>query len=118
MAAKAGPDELMSFVGLVQWVGPECADWGFELLGRLHLTILPPSAHGQVLSALNPYHAREVAPPRDVVTRVLDSLIEIPEIDVDPHGGGYERVRKLYPRAIYDFVLKRAALSRRSRPHN
>jgi hypothetical protein len=110
MASKAGPDELLSFVSLVQWVGPECAKWGFELLGRLPLTILPPSAHGQVLAALNPYHAREVGPPRDVVTRVLDSLIPIPELDVDPHGGGYERVRKLYPRAIYDFVLKRAAL--------
>ena len=109
MAAKAGPDELVSFVSLVQWVGPECAEWGFELLGRLPLRILPPSAHGQVLAALNPYHARDVDPPRGVVTQVFDGLIEIPEIDVDPHGGGYERVRKLYPRAIYDFVLKRAA---------
>ena len=51
----------------------------------------------------------EVLILRGVVTQVFDGLIEIPEIDVDPHGGGYERVRKLYPRAIYDFVLKRAA---------
>ena len=109
MAAKAEPEELISFVVLVQWVGPDCAEWGFELLGRLPLAGLPARAHGEVLAALNPYRARDAIPPCNVVVRVLDSLIETPEIDVGHYGGGYDRVRKLYPRAIYDFVLKRAA---------
>lgn len=109
MAAKAGPDELLSFVVLVQWSGPTCAVWGFELLGRLPLAKIAPNAHGEVLAALNPYHAGDIVPPLHIVTHILDALVEIPEIAVHHHGGGFERAAKLYPRAVYDFVLKRAA---------
>ncbi|WP_145929086.1 ATP-binding protein [Termitidicoccus mucosus] len=109
MAAKAGPDEIMSFVNLVQWVGKSCAAWGFDLLGRLPLEGQPVGAHSELLAALNPYHARDVIPPRAVVEYVLNALVEVPEINVDHHGGGYERAAKLYPRVVYEFVLKRAA---------
>ncbi len=109
MAAKAGSDEIMSFVTLVQWVGPSCAEWGYELLRKLRLADLPDELHGEVLAALNPYHARNVDPPLATVRHVLDALVKVLEIKVDHHGGGYERIRKLYPRAIYDFVLQRAA---------
>jgi hypothetical protein len=109
MAAKAGLDEIMSFVTLVQWVGPSCAEWGYELLRKLRLTDLPDELHGEVLAALNPYHARKVTPPLATVQHVLDALVKVPEIKVDHHGGGYERILKLYPRAIYDFVLQRAS---------
>ena len=109
MAAKAGADEIMSFVTFLQWVGPSCAEWGYELLGKLRLADLPDEFHGEVLAALNPYHARKVDPPLGTVRHVLDALVKVPEIKVDHHGGGYERIVKLYPRAIYDFVLQRAA---------
>ena len=109
MAAKAGPEEILAFVVLVQWVGPSCAEWGYELLRKLRLADLPDELHGEVLAALNPYHARKVDPPLATVRHVLDALIKVPEIKVDHHGGGYERIAKLYPRAIYDFVLQRAA---------
>ncbi|MBI3884204.1 MAG: hypothetical protein HY302_00495 [Opitutae bacterium] len=109
MAAKAGPDEILGFVGLIQWVGETCAEWGFELLGRLPLAGLPHAAHGEVLAALNPYHAKSPAPSVAVVKHVLDALVEVPEINVDHHGGGFERIAQLYPRAVYDFALQRAA---------
>lgn len=109
MAANAGPDEILSFVNLVQWAGKSCAAWGYELLGRLPLDGQPVKAHTELLAALNPYHAREVIPPQSVVEHVLEALVEVPEIDVDHHGGGWERIVKLYPRSIYEFVLKRAA---------
>jgi hypothetical protein len=109
MAVKAGPDEIMSLVQLVQWAGPTCAEWGFELLGRLPLSGEPIKAHGELLAALNPYHARDVAPPRAVVEHVLDSLVDVPTINVQHHSDGYERIAKLYPRSVYEFVLKRAA---------
>jgi hypothetical protein len=110
IAAKAQAGEIMAFVQLVQWVGPTCADWGFRLLGTLPLASLGTEANGEVLAALNPYHANEVVPPLATVQHVLDSLVRVPEIKVDHHGGGWERIVKLYPRAVYDFVLKRAAL--------
>jgi hypothetical protein len=109
MAAKAGSDEIMSFVTLVQSVGPSCAEWGFELLRKLRLADLPDELHGEVLAALNPYQAPRVDPPLATVRHVLDALVKVPEIKIDHHGGGFERTVKLYPRAIYDFVLKRAA---------
>lgn len=109
MAAKAGPEEVLSFVELVQWVGRDCAPWGFELLGKLPLAGLPVRAHVQLLAALNPYHAKDAIPPLPVVKHVLDALVEVPEIDVNHYGGGFERVRKLYPRATYDFTLQRVA---------
>lgn len=109
MAAKAGSDEIISFVTLVQWVGPSCVEWGYELLRKLRLADLPDELHGEVLAALNPYHARQVDPPLKTVRHVLDALVKVPEIKVGHHGGGYERIVKLYPMAIYDFVIQRAA---------
>lgn len=121
MAAKAGPEEIMSFVALVQWAGETCAEWGFGLLGRLPLAGLPHAVHGDVLAALNPFHAKSPAPSQEVVQHVLDALVDVPEINVDHHGGGWERIAGLYPRAIYDFVLRRAAryekLEREARYH-
>lgn len=108
MAAKAGPDEIMSFVGLVQWVSESCAAWGFELLGKLPLAGAPTKTHSELLAALNPYHARKAVPPRHVVEHVLESLVDVPKINVDHYAEGYERIAKLYPRAVYEFVLKRA----------
>jgi len=99
----------MSFVTLVQWVGPSCAQWGYELLRKLRLADLPDEVHGEVLAALNPYHARKVDPPIASVKHVLDALVKVPKIKVDHHGGGYGRIVQLYPRAIYDFILQRAA---------
>ncbi len=109
MAAKAGPEEVLGFVELVQSTSESCAEWGFNLLGRLPLAVLPMGAHGEVLAALNPYDAKIPAPPLAVVKHVLDALIEVPEINVDHHGGGFERIAKLYPKAVYDFALQRAA---------
>ena len=108
MAAKAGADDLMAFVELVQWVGKSCAEWGFQLLGRLPLGLAKPGFSGEILAALNPYHASDVVPPLATVCHVLDSLVEVAEIKVDHHGGGWGRIVPLYPRAVYDFVLKRA----------
>ena len=108
LAAKAGSDEIMSLVRLVQWVGPSCAEWGYELLGKLRLADLPDELNGEVLAALNPYHPRQVDPPLATVRHVLNALVKVPKIKVDHHGGGYGRILKLYPRAIYDFVLQRA----------
>ena len=110
MAAKAESDEIMAFVQLVQWVGPTGADWGFRLLATLPLSTLGAETNGEVLAALNPYHGGDIVPPLATVQHVLDSLVRVPEIKVDHHGGGWERIVKLYPRAVYEFVLKRAAL--------
>lgn len=109
MAAKAGADDLMAFVELVQWVGKSCAEWGYQLLGRLPLELAKPGFSGEILAALNPYHAAEVNPPLATVQHVLSALVKVAEIKVDHHGGGWGRIVPLYPRAVYDFVLKRAA---------
>lgn len=109
MAAKAGANEIMAFVELVQWAGKSCASWGFQLLATLPLSAAGAGANGEILAALNPYHAGEVVPPLSTVQHVLDSLVTVGEIKVDHYGGGWSRILKLYPRAVYDFVLKRAA---------
>lgn len=109
MADKAGADDVMAFVELVQWVGKSCAEWGYRLLGRLPLALAKPSFSGEILAALNPYHAGDIDPPLATVKHVLDALVKVPELKVDHHGGGWARIVPLYPRAIYDFVLKRAA---------
>ena len=109
MALQAGPEETKSFVKLIQWVGPSCAEWGYGLLRKLRLADLPDGFHGEVLAALNPFYARMIDPPPATVRHVLDALIKIPEIKVNHSGGAYERIVKLYPRAIYDFVLQRVA---------
>ncbi len=108
MAAKAGADDLMALVELIQWAGKSCAEWGYELLGRLPLELAKPGFSGEILAALNPYHAAEVAPPLATVRHVLAALVKVPEIKVDHHGGGWSRIVPLYPRAVYDFVLQRA----------
>lgn len=107
MAAKAGPEEIFAFVVLVQWVGASSAPWGFQLLAKLPLGDIAPRVPGEILSALNPYHAKKTMPPLETVQHVLDALVTVPEIDVGHHGGGFSRVVRLYPRAAYDFALKR-----------
>jgi len=108
MAAKAGADDLMAFVELVQWIGKSSADWGFQLLRRLPLALARPGNSGEIMAALNPYHAGDAVLPLATVRHVLDALVKVPEIKVDHHGGGWGRIVPLYPRAVYDFVLKRA----------
>lgn len=109
MAAKAGADDLMAFVDLVQRVGKSCAEWGYRLLGRLPLELAKPEFSGEILAALNPYLAAEVNPPMATVQHVLDALVKVTEIKVNHHGGGWRRIVALYPRAVYDFILKRVA---------
>ncbi len=109
MAARAHTGEILPFVQLVQWIGESCADWGFRLLGSLSLADLGAEVNGEILAALNPYRARSVVPPLSTVQHVLDALVAAPEIKVDHYGGGWKRVVELYPRAVYEFVLKRAA---------
>jgi len=68
---------------------------GYELLRKLRLADLPDELHVEVLAALNPYHARKADPPIATVRHVLGALVKVPEIKVDHHGGGYERIVKL-----------------------
>jgi len=116
MAANAHTDEIVSFVRLVQWTGESCAEWSFRLLGMLRLGDLGPQANGEILAALNPHGVRDTIPPLATVQHALGSLVRVPKIEVDHYGGGWERIVKLYPRAVYDFVLSRAEFYEQSRP--
>lgn len=107
LAEGAGEAEIAKIVQLVQWLDATNAPWGFQLLQKLPLETVAERLYPQFLDALFPYRAREAPPPLSTVEHVLDAMVSVSEIDVDHSDQPFTKLVEGYPKAVYDFVIKR-----------
>jgi hypothetical protein len=107
LAPNAESEEIYQIIQLIQRLGDEDVQWGYQLLQRLKLDKVASEQQHELLQDLYPYRPRSVKPSLSTVNHVLNALVPVEKIEIDHSLKEFNELAKDYPEAMYTFIVHR-----------